>query len=131
LLRLHPKNTRAELAPFLDRFDRVSQGGSGLELVFAADAVCGMTSMLLAEAAIARRPTLSILPRVSERDWLPSLVQGTIAVATSRGALQDFMQGLSGRAAPSVLPKIRTGAAERAADALVGMLSAAGAAKHA
>ena len=33
ILRLHPKNTREELAPFLDAFDDISQGGPGLDVV--------------------------------------------------------------------------------------------------
>lgn len=70
VLRLHPKNRIAEEAGFAARFDQVSQGEPGLEIVNAADLVVGMTSILLVEAACLGRPALSIVPRAAERAWL-------------------------------------------------------------
>lgn len=121
ILRLHPKNTREELAPFLPAFDDVSQGGPGLDVVFAADAVCGMTSVLLAEAAVAGRPVLAILPRAEERAWLPLLIRETIPVADTRDGVRSAMAALlHGR---DVLPvKTEAGAAERAAAAIKALL---------
>lgn len=121
VLRLHPKNTREELAPFLAAFDEVSQGGPGLDVVFAADAVCGMTSVLLAEAAVAERPVLAILPRGEERAWLPLLIQETIPVVDTRERLRGAMTALlEGK---STLPvTIQAGAAERAAAAIKSLL---------
>jgi hypothetical protein len=117
VLRLHPKNTREELAHLLDGFDEVSQGGPGIDIVFAADAVCGMTSVLLAEAALAGRPVLAIIPRTEERVWLPQLIQRDITVAETRPALHDgLIRILKGE---GVLPlNVHGGAAERAAAAI-------------
>jgi len=84
VLRLHPKNRREEFAPFLDRIGQVSQGGSAHQLVFAADAVIGMTSLLLLEAAYLGRPVLAVVPRASEMDWLWSIAAGITPCATSR-----------------------------------------------
>jgi hypothetical protein len=94
VLRLHPKNTQEELAQFHGRFDAVSEGGSALDLVFAADAVVGMTSILLAEAAIVGRPVLAILPRPMEYEWLPSIVRGQIPFATTRVQVQEGIAAL-------------------------------------
>lgn len=121
ILRLHPKNTRDELAPFLDGFDEISQGGPGLDVVFAADAVCGMTSVLLAEAAVAGRPVLAILPRADERAWLPQLIHNTLPVAATHDqVLCEMATLLKGASAPPVT--IRPGAAERAATAIKNLL---------
>lgn len=122
VLRLHPKNTREELAPFLDAFDEVSQGGPGLDVVFAADAVCGMISVLLAEAAVAKRPVLSILPRRKERDWLPTLIKDKVRVAQTPTELQTALSALVAGTGPlpvTILP----GAAARAAAAIKGLLA--------
>jgi hypothetical protein len=121
ILRLHPKNTREELAPFLAKFDEISQGGPGLDVVFAADAVCGMTSVLLAEAAVINRPVLAILPRADERAWLPLLIQRQIPIVNTRAdvgrALAALLNG------EGVLPvTIQAGAAERAAAAIKSLL---------
>ena len=47
VLRLHPKQSPQDLAPYLAKFDSVSQAEAPLECLFAADAVVGMTSMLM------------------------------------------------------------------------------------
>ncbi len=84
VLRLHPKNTRAELVPYLKEFDLVSDSGSPLELVYAADLVVGMTTNLMLEAALLGRPTLSIVPREEERAWLPTIAAGVTPCAVTR-----------------------------------------------
>lgn len=99
VLRLHPKNHVEEFAPFLDRIDQVSQGGSAHELVFAADAVIGMTSLLLLEAAYLGRPVLAVVPRVSERDWLGSIGEGITPCATTRAEVVAETAALLDRAA--------------------------------
>lgn len=70
VLRLHPKNVPADFDRYLDEVDQISSGGDPLEMVYAADAVVGMTSRLLSDAAALGVPTLSIVPRQSERSWL-------------------------------------------------------------
>lgn len=95
VLRLHPKNTRSEFTAYLSEVDEVSEGGDALELVWAADAVVGMTSMLLLEAAILRRPTLAIVPRELEREWLPSIRAGATPCATTREELAEALAALA------------------------------------
>ncbi|WP_204106206.1 MULTISPECIES: hypothetical protein [Spirulina sp. CCY15215] len=87
VLRLHPKNTRQELAFYLERFDCISEGGSPLELIYTADLVVGMTSSLLLEATLLGRPTVAILPRSSEKEWCAVTASGTIPVLTRRAEI--------------------------------------------
>lgn len=94
LLRLHPKNTRDEFGTLLDEFDGISQAGTPLEMVFACDLVCGMTTMLLYEAALLGRPTLAILPRAAEGAWLPTIAAGITPAAITRPALSRMLPAL-------------------------------------
>lgn len=80
LLRLHPKEDAADYNAYRPAFDAVSQTEPALELVFAADLVVGMTTMLMAEAVALGRPALAVLPRVEEATWLPADVRGLIPV---------------------------------------------------
>jgi len=89
VLRLHPKNTLDEFAPYRDRFHFVSRGGVALDWVYCADLVVGMTSMLLAEAQLAGLPVLAIVPRAVEIDWLPAFNRDQIAIVRNRAEFQQ------------------------------------------
>jgi hypothetical protein len=91
VLRLHPKNNQEEFTEYLSSFDQISEGGSSLELVFCADLVVGMTSIILIEAALLGRPTISITPRSLERDWLPTIGLGITTSCTNRGELVEAL----------------------------------------
>ncbi len=97
VLRLHPKHAAGDLGDLLAEADQVSSAGSPLPLLFAADLIVGMSSTILVEASLLGRPTLSILPRQEEREWLPTIASGTTPCATTRAelhaALQRFTQG--------------------------------------
>lgn len=84
VLRLHPKNNSDEFTRFELEFDSVSGGGTPWALFRASDAVVGMTSAAMVEAALLGRPTLSILPRLRERDWLITAAGGITPSAFSR-----------------------------------------------
>jgi hypothetical protein len=94
VLRLHPKNTREELADFVPKFDAISEGGNPLDIVFSADAVVGMSSMLLFEAALVGRPTLAILPRAVEASWLPAEAAGVVPIATTRDQVRALVKDI-------------------------------------
>jgi len=89
VLRLHPKNLSDDLSSYRAAFDAVSQAEPSLELLHAADAVVGMTSMLMIEAALLGRPTLAILPRAVEAGWLPTIKAEVTRYATTRGAVTE------------------------------------------
>jgi hypothetical protein len=122
VLRLHPKNTRDELSDHLPAFDEVSEGGDPLELVYAADAVVGMTSSLVMEAALMGRPTLSIVPRAAELDWLPSVGAGLTLAATTRAELRSQLDRVLAGEAPAG-PGPPEGALARTAEAIDTILS--------
>lgn len=90
-VRLHPKNTEAEFAPYRAEIDSFSSGGSPWEPCFAADLVVGLTTSLLFEAALLGRPTLSVLPRAMEKSWLPAIASGVTRCAMSRGELANLL----------------------------------------
>ncbi|MBV9182604.1 MAG: hypothetical protein JO356_14930 [Acidobacteria bacterium] len=96
VLRLHPKNREEEFARYLDEFDKISRTERPLDMVFAANYVVGMSSMLMMEAALIGRPTLSILPRPLERSWLASIAMGLTTCVTRReelvGAIANMLQ---------------------------------------
>jgi hypothetical protein len=94
VLRLHPKNTPSDFSPYLTAFDAVSKMEPSIELLHAADAVIGMTSMLMIEAALLNRPTLAILPRVEEAAWLPTATAGVTPYATSRADVERKLSDL-------------------------------------
>jgi hypothetical protein len=89
VLRLHPKMTDQECASYAHRFDRISRGGPSLDVLAAADAVVGITSMLLAEAVLLGRPALAIVPRPLELSWLGAIASGLIPAATTRDAIRE------------------------------------------
>lgn len=99
-LRRHPKEPDSHLHAYLHGFDFVSGGGSPLELIYIADLVIGMSSLLLMEAFLMQVPVLSVLPRSCERDWLPITRTGVVPCVTERAdlhaELRRFLQRHSG-----------------------------------
>ena len=99
VLRLHPKDTPDDYTAYLDKFDLISSGGLPFELIYAANLVVGLTSMLLLEAVLLGKTTLSVLPREVEMDWLPSIRAGITTCVTTREQLRstlvDLLRGSS------------------------------------
>ncbi len=87
VLRLHPKCGHGEFAAYQERFDFVSREGRVLEHLVAADLVVGLTSMSLQECAMLGKPGLAIIPRVLEKDWLPTIGAGLTECACTRQEL--------------------------------------------
>ena len=101
VLRLHPKNDPEEFAAYRHEIDQVSRAEPALDVVYAADAVAGLTTILLSEAAVLGRPVLSVVPRASERDWLLAPPRIKILVVCDRSELLKTMQiTLSGASSP-------------------------------
>ncbi len=84
VLRLHPKCGPQEFAAYHERFDCVSREGRVLDHLIAADLVVGLTSMSLQECAVLGKPGLAILPRLLEKDWLPTIAAGLTDCACTR-----------------------------------------------
>jgi hypothetical protein len=98
VLRLHPKQGLDDVAGIADQFDQVSCTEPGLDVVGSVDLVTGMTSVLLAEAAVLGRPVLSIVPDPSESAWLGDFAERIVSVST-RVALEAALANW-----PAVLP---------------------------
>lgn len=89
ILRLHPKDEPGDYSLYLDEFDQIDSSGSPLELIYAADLVVGITSMLLMEGALLGIPTLSILPSLKEKELSASIRTGITPYITTREELKS------------------------------------------
>ncbi len=69
-LRLHPKTPANLYAAYDQDIAAYSEGGDPHAALFAADLVIGLSTALLTEAVVMGRPTLSVLPREREAEWL-------------------------------------------------------------
>jgi hypothetical protein len=94
VLRIHPKNDRTQFAPYLAEFQQVNQAGDALEAIAGADAVVGMTTMLIVEAVLMGKPTLSIVPRPVEREWLATTRLGLTPCASNRRDVRAYLTRL-------------------------------------
>jgi hypothetical protein len=89
VMRLHPKHEIAELEAYVGEFDQVSQAEPSLDVIVGADAAVGMTTMLLVEALLLKKPTLSIVPREIERGWIATTHYELTPCVTTRDAVRD------------------------------------------
>lgn len=94
ILRLHPKDQPEDFRIYAEHFDHIDLSSPPLELIFCADLVVGMTSMLLLEAALLGRKTLSVVPRQAEKDWLPTVRQDITPCVMTRPDLIATLQNL-------------------------------------
>jgi hypothetical protein len=94
VLRLHPKDHEDDFQAYAADFDHLDHASPPLELVFSSDLVVGMTSMLLLEAALLWRRTLSIVLLPGERDWLPTVRQGVTPCVMHQSDLVKAMAGM-------------------------------------
>ena len=83
-----------------------SQNELPFPLLYSADLVVGLTSMLITEAALLRTPTLSILPRKGEDAWLPTIAWGLTESAYSPRQIRQLLTKLLTGSHPSIFPKI-------------------------
>ena len=95
VLRLHPKNLPEDFSAYAKELGEISQAGDPLPLVWAADLVIGMTTMLLLETYLLRRPHVAVLPRATERNWLVTTATGLTPVAVTREELHHLVQVFS------------------------------------
>jgi hypothetical protein len=92
ILRLHPKDSLNEYSRFFPEVNQISQYGSAWDLLFACDFVVGMTTHLLFEAALLGVPTLSVVPRTEEQDWLVAISLGLTPCVSQRKSLRAALR---------------------------------------
>ncbi len=108
VLRLHPHDPQdREFSAYYDEFDQISVGGLPHELILASDLVVGMSSMLLIEAALLGRATLSIVPRPQERSMLLSVEAGLTPCVHTRHDLHALLPRLLDNARGIDLDEVR------------------------
>ena len=106
ILRLHPQDKHSDYKKYRSYFDAFSQNELPFPLLYSADLVVGLTSMLITEAALLRTPTLSILPRKGEDAWLPTIAWGLTESAYSPRQIRQLLTKLLTGSHPSIFPKI-------------------------
>ncbi len=110
VLRLHPKNSREEFASYLGGVDLVSGSGDPLPLVFCADLVVGLTTALLAEAAVLGRPVLPVAACADDLAWMPSVFRNGWPVARSADDVRCLVPAyFNGEKAPPPAPGLAAG----------------------
>lgn len=102
-VRLHPKNSLDEIAKYRQYLDFVSSDGDPLKVVYICDLIIGMSTMLLYESVLLQKQVLSVLPRESEKDWMPADAVDKIQIVFDptnlNEALKDFMNQASDKPA--------------------------------
>lgn len=89
-LRMHPNSNLDDFLPIANEFDEISFLEDPYEVCMNADVVVGITSMLLLEACLLGKPTLSILPDISEKNWMPNTEYGPTKTVSSREELKAY-----------------------------------------
>lgn len=93
ILRLHPKCDPDHFKAFVDQFDGMDHHANAIESAHASDLVIGQTSMILVESAAVGVPTVSVIARPSEIDWLPEIPELAIPKATTSEELSHILSG--------------------------------------
>jgi len=91
VVRLHPKNQVEEFAAHTTEIEELSHGNEPLNVIAACDLVVGMSSMLVAESAFLNKPTLSVLTRRFERDWIPAGASDYLPIVQERQELRTVL----------------------------------------
>jgi hypothetical protein len=126
VLRPHPKDRIEDYRDYDGEIDYLSRTEKAYEVVYAADLVVGITSSLIAEASLLGTPTLSIVPRAIEKEWLPNVRIGETPCAYSRKEVEAQLLtqlNLERRACGKSTPVARAGAVHRAVQAIMQRLS--------
>ena len=91
VIRLHPKQNENDILQIND-FDYISRGCDSIEVCLASDIIVGMSSMILAEAYELDKPVISILPRLTEVEWMPVEIRDKIATCFTKDELFSALQ---------------------------------------
>ena len=89
-MRVHPNSRFDDFEPIASEFDMVSLIKNPYDDCLKADLVVGITSMLLLEAALLGRPTLSIMLNPDEYQWMPNIYIGPTKAVCSRNELKEY-----------------------------------------
>ena len=105
ILRVHPNSNLDDYLPVANKFNQISIEEDAYEICMRSDVVVGMTSMLLLEACLLGKPTLSILPDIQQRTWMPNTEFGPTATVSSREELFNYWKEKKFLDYESVIPE--------------------------
>lgn len=71
VVKLHPKSDRLDYKNLLHEIDEFHSHGKTHNLIYAADLIIGMTSILLMESFLLGKDVISVIPQNSEKNWMP------------------------------------------------------------
>ena len=87
ILRLHPKNLHDDFKGLIEKVDLISQHENPLEVFQKADVVFGITTNLLLTSCLLNKPTISVLPKLSEIEFLPEEIVHKIKIINNKKQL--------------------------------------------
>jgi hypothetical protein len=91
IVRLHPKSNESGYNIFKNQIQSFSSENDPLKVLYCADIVVGMTSMLLVEALLLGKDVISIIPREVELAWAPQLLWEYIRPVTNSNDLRQAL----------------------------------------
>lgn len=83
IVRLHPKSDKSDYLSLSSEIDEFNSSSNSHELVFSADLIIGMTSILLMESFLLGKEVISVIPKNSEIDWAPPGLLDSIDCVTN------------------------------------------------
>jgi hypothetical protein len=92
VLRLHPNSSIDDFNPISSEFDEISSNSDPYDDCLKCDLIVGISSMLLLEASLIGKPTLSIMPDLNELYWMPNNYLGPTDVVSTRQGLYDYWE---------------------------------------
>jgi hypothetical protein len=91
IVRLHPKDNVENYINIFDDVAGVDENKDPILSVLCADLVIGMTTMLLFEAYVLNKQTLSVLPRKEQAEWLPNTAGSFTPVASDKSGIKHYV----------------------------------------
>ena len=91
-IKLHPKETKKSYQKYLKYIDFFYDRSNSFKEIFSSKLIVGMSTNLLCEARLKNIPTLSILPRRIEIDWINSDFVNYIDIALDKKQIKVYLE---------------------------------------
>lgn len=92
VLRRHPKETESDLKEIAKEFDFISKKEDPIEIIYAADLVIGISTLLLNQSYLIGTKSVAVLPEIIEEDLLPSVRNGDIEIINKSKNLEIYIK---------------------------------------
>jgi len=94
VVRLHPKSNETDYKSLSSEINKFSWTGDPYELIFCADLIVGITSMLLMESVLLGKEVISAIPREEEKEWAPPGLLDNIGCITTSDDLRKKLDSI-------------------------------------